>query len=65
MISQPFIQNEIDDYYIKQAEGQQGGSISDYYENQGGGGPAFIVEFNIRKATVLVVFWLQLGVSFY
>ena len=32
--SQPYIQNAIEVYYINQGEGQQGGSINNYYENQ-------------------------------
>ena len=49
MFSLPFIQNAIEDYYIKQAEGQHGGSISDYYENQATTGAGFYSGVQYQK----------------
>ena len=59
LFSQLYIQNEIKDYYIKQAEAQHGGSISNYYENQARTWTGFYSGVQYQKTTVLVVFSLH------
>ena len=65
MFSQPFIQNEIENYYIKQAEGQHGGLISDSYENQARTGAGFYSGVQYQKGYDVAGLRLHSGVSFY
>ena len=49
MFSQPFIQNEIENYYTKQVEEPLDGSINGYYENQVGSGGGFYSGVQYQK----------------
>ena len=49
MFSQPFIQNEIENYYTKQVEKSLDGSINTYYENQAGSGGGFYSGVQYQK----------------
>ena len=49
MFSQPFIQNEIENYYTKQVEEPLDDSINGYYENQVGSGGSFYSGVQYQK----------------
>jgi hypothetical protein len=53
MFSQPFIQNEIENYYTKQVEKSLDGSINTYYGNQVGSGGGFYSGVRYQKADIL------------
>ena len=50
MCSQPFIQNEIENYYTKQVEEPLDGSINGYYENHVGSGSGFYSGVQYQKS---------------
>ena len=61
MFSQPFIKNEIKNYYTKQVEESLLGSINTYYENQVRSGGGFYSGVQYQKGYGLVGLLASIG----